>query len=78
MVDYLALVGDTTDNIPGVKGVGDKTASQLLQRWGFARRDLRPHRRDISRLGAKEADRRQAERLSLARVGLPEARCRDT
>ena len=33
MVDYLALVGDTTDNIPGVKGVGDKTASQLLQRW---------------------------------------------
>ena len=34
MVDYLALVGDTTDNIPGVKGVGEKTASQLLQRWG--------------------------------------------
>ncbi len=33
MVDYLALVGDTTDNIPGVKGIGDKTASQLLQRW---------------------------------------------
>ena len=34
MVDYLALVGDTTDNIPGVKGVGEKTASQLLQQWG--------------------------------------------
>jgi DNA polymerase I len=34
MVDYLALVGDTSDNIPGVKGVGDKTASQLLQQWG--------------------------------------------
>jgi DNA polymerase I len=34
MVDYLALVGDTSDNIPGVKGVGDKTASQLLQKWG--------------------------------------------
>ncbi len=34
MVDYLALVGDTTDNIPGVKGVGEKTASQLLQKWG--------------------------------------------
>jgi DNA polymerase-1 len=30
MVDYLALVGDTTDNIPGVKGVGGKTAGQLL------------------------------------------------
>ena len=34
MVDYLALVGDTTDNIPGVKGVGEKTASQLLKKWG--------------------------------------------
>ena len=33
MVDYLALVGDSSDNIPGVKGVGEKTAKQLLQRW---------------------------------------------
>ena len=33
MVDYLALVGDSTDNIPGVKGVGDKTARQLLESW---------------------------------------------
>jgi DNA polymerase-1 len=33
MVDYLALVGDTSDNVPGVKGIGDKTASQLLQKW---------------------------------------------
>jgi len=34
MVDYLALVGDTTDNIAGVKGVGGKTASQLIKKWG--------------------------------------------
>ncbi len=34
MTDYLALVGDSSDNIPGVKGVGDKTARQLLQTWG--------------------------------------------
>ena len=34
IVDYLALVGDTTDNVCGVKGVGAKTASQLLQKWG--------------------------------------------
>jgi DNA polymerase-1 len=34
MVDYLALVGDTTDNVPGVKGVGGKSASQLLTKWG--------------------------------------------
>ncbi len=34
MIDYLALVGDTSDNVSGVKGVGAKTASQLLQKWG--------------------------------------------
>ncbi|MEN6441362.1 MAG: DNA polymerase I [Syntrophobacter sp.] len=33
MADYLALVGDVSDNVPGVKGVGEKTARQLLQTW---------------------------------------------
>ncbi len=33
MVDYLALVGDSTDNVPGVKGVGEKTARMLLESW---------------------------------------------
>lgn len=33
MRDYLALVGDSSDNVPGVKGVGEKTARQLLDRW---------------------------------------------
>ena len=34
VVDYLALVGDTSDNIPGVKGIGEKGAVQLLQQFG--------------------------------------------
>ncbi|HVH09793.1 MAG TPA: DNA polymerase I [Gemmatimonadales bacterium] len=34
VVDYLALVGDTSDNVPGVRGVGDKTARELLQTFG--------------------------------------------
>src|SRR5207302_1801998 len=34
VVDYLALVGDTSDNVPGVKGVGDKTALELLKTFG--------------------------------------------
>lgn len=32
--DYLALVGDTADGIPGLKGFGAKTAATLLTRWG--------------------------------------------
>ena len=32
--DYLSLVGDTSDNIPGVKGIGAKTAAALLNQFG--------------------------------------------
>ncbi|MCG6324598.1 DNA polymerase I [Vibrio alginolyticus] len=34
IIDYLALMGDKVDNIPGVPGVGDKTATALLQGIG--------------------------------------------
>ena len=34
MIDYLALAGDTADNIPGIRGVGEKTASTLLAQYG--------------------------------------------
>ena len=34
VVDYKAIVGDASDNIPGVKGVGEKTAITLLEKFG--------------------------------------------
>jgi DNA polymerase-1 len=32
--DFIGLKGDTSDNIPGIPGIGDKTAAQLLQQYG--------------------------------------------
>lgn len=32
--DYLALVGDESDNLPGVRGIGEKTARELLSKYG--------------------------------------------
>ena len=34
VVDYLALVGDSSDNVPGVKGIGEKTAIELINQFG--------------------------------------------
>ncbi|WP_394146263.1 DNA polymerase I [Vibrio atypicus] len=50
IIDYLALMGDKVDNIPGVPGVGDKTATALLQGIGGIDK-LYEHLDDIAALG---------------------------
>jgi DNA polymerase-1 len=51
--DFIGLKGDTSDNIPGVPGIGDKTAAELLQRFGSLEEVL-DHIDDIS--GAKRKE----------------------
>ena len=34
MIDLQAMAGDSSDNIPGIKGVGPKIAAELLGTWG--------------------------------------------
>ncbi|TVU61367.1 DNA polymerase I [Vibrio atlanticus] len=50
IIDYLALMGDKVDNIPGIPGVGDKTATALLQGIGSIEK-LYQNLDDIAALG---------------------------
>ena len=34
VIDYLGMMGDAVDNIPGLPGVGDKTAKKLIKTYG--------------------------------------------
>jgi DNA polymerase-1 len=45
--DFYGLKGDTSDNIPGIPGIGDKTASELIQRFGSLE-DVLSHVEEIS------------------------------
>ncbi len=47
ILDYLSLVGDTADNVPGVKGVGEKTAIKLLSDYGTLD-NIYAHKEEIS------------------------------
>ncbi|MFI4990470.1 MAG: DNA polymerase I [Solirubrobacterales bacterium] len=51
--DFYGLKGDTSDNIPGVPGIGDKTASELIQSYGSLE-DVLAHVDDIK--GAKRKE----------------------
>jgi len=64
IVDWLALVGDSVDNIPGVPGVGPKTAAELLRRFGSIEalcsrlHEVKSDHQRAALLGATEAMKR--------------------
>jgi DNA polymerase-1 len=64
VVDYLALVGDSSDNVPGVKGVGEKTALELLKTFG----DLDAILANADRIAGKRAREAVQQYADLARL----------
>jgi DNA polymerase-1 len=76
VVDYLALVGDSSDNIPGVRGVGEKTALELIKTYGdldgiLARAPEIPGKRAREALLAHAAEARLSRDLVTIRRDVP-------
>ncbi len=76
IVDYLAIMGDASDNIPGVTGCGPKTATELLQKHSSLTAILeRPEILDSKKLLAKfQAERENAlisQRLATIKTDVP-------
>jgi DNA polymerase-1 len=76
VVDYLALVGDSSDNVPGVRGVGDKTARALIEQFGdldtiLRRADEAPTRRVREALMAHAEAARLSRELVTLRCDVP-------
>lgn len=66
VVDYLALIGDSSDNVPGAPGVGPKTAVQLLQEFGSLDA-LLERAGEISGKRAREALQEHADQVRLSK-----------
>jgi DNA polymerase-1 len=66
VLDLRALVGDPSDNIPGVRGIGEKGAAQLLREWGSLDA-LLAHAGELKSRKAREALEAQADQARLSR-----------
>ena len=78
VTDYLALVGDTSDNVPGVKGIGEKTAVELINTYGdldaiLANAAQIANKRPREALLAREAEARLSKDLVTIRRDVPVA-----
>jgi DNA polymerase I len=71
VVDWLSLVGDAVDNIPGVRGVGPKTATDLLRQFGSVEvmyQSLNEVKSDRIRAGLLAAEGQVRRNLELIRL----------
>ena len=75
MIDYLALAGDASDNIPGIRGVGEKTAADLLSRFGDVEGIIANAQKLKGKLAEKVAlgadDARMSKFLTTIRTDVP-------
>ncbi len=66
IVDYLGLMGDTSDNIPGVPGIGEKTAVKLVQAYGTLEAVLE-HAEEVGRANVRENLKRHRDDALLSK-----------
>jgi DNA polymerase-1 len=66
VTDYMALVGDSSDNIPGVRGIGDKTAAELVKQYGHLESIL-AHAAEITKKRPREALLEHADNARLSK-----------
>src|SRR5258708_2467331 len=66
VVDYMALVGDTVDNIPGAKGIGEKGATELIQKYGSVENAL-DHADEVPNKRYREALQQQREQVMMSK-----------
>ena len=69
MIDLQALCGDSTDNVPGVPGIGAKTAAQLLDEYGDLETLLARAGEIKQQQAAREPDRIRRAGAHLAQAG---------
>jgi DNA polymerase-1 len=66
VTDYLAMVGDSSDNVPGVPGIGDKTARELVEAYGPLE-SIIAHASEVSKKRPREALQQFADRARLSK-----------
>ncbi|MGH7465234.1 MAG: 5'-3' exonuclease H3TH domain-containing protein, partial [Longimicrobiales bacterium] len=67
VIDYLALIGDSSDNIPGAKGIGPKTAIQLIEKFGSIE-DILAHADEVPNKRARESLISSAAEIRLSKT----------